>query len=116
MGLWPSQFARVMLIEGNKFWFYALLFSLGLGLHQLFTDAASPPSGSSVGGERKNQAEALTARKKRRAVKRKLVADACDLLVPGFVLGWIGVSSAMSAAAGCVSSCISMGDIWDDKR
>lgn len=113
MGVYPSPLAKMLLIEGNKFWFVSLLCSLTLGFLQLFS-----PLPSSSSKEKRNGKENNTMRAKatRRVVKMKLVADACDLLVPGYVLGWIGVSSSVSAVGGCVSSVISIGDLWKDFR
>jgi hypothetical protein len=115
MGIWPSDWAKGILIEGNKFWFYALVFSIVLSLYQLFADYASP--GISLKSEKHAALTLLTARtKKRRAIKRKLIGDMCDLLIPSFVLGWIPVGSATAGFASCVSSVISMGDIWEGMR
>jgi hypothetical protein len=109
MGVWPSNWVRALLIEGNKFWFYSLLFSIALGILQFFGDRTNTPA-----QEAKHGVVLKARQKKRRAIKKKLVADGCDILGPGFVLGWISVNTSASAFASCVSSVIAIGDIWEE--
>jgi hypothetical protein len=122
MGIWPAEWAKMLLIEGNKFWFYSLLFSIALGILQLtsLSSSSSSPSptkttSSNEKGEKEEKIvyELEKNRKKTNKLKRKLVADCLDLLVPGFVVGWIPICSAVAGLATAGSSWIGLGDIWD---
>lgn len=61
-------------------------------------------------------AVARKRRVERQKVLRSVVKDTADLLVPGYVLGWMGVSSVTSAMASCVSSMVSIWEMWRECR
>ncbi len=123
MGIWPAEWAKMLLIEGNKFWFYSLLFSIALGILQLISlssSSSSPLPTETTSPNEKGEKEEMMAyevekkrKKKTDKLKRKLLADCLDLLVPGFVVGWIPISSAVAGLATVGSSWICLGDIWD---
>ncbi|CZR57126.1 uncharacterized protein PAC_07015 [Phialocephala subalpina] len=125
MGVWPTDWAKQCIIEANKFWFYALIFSLLWDVVQLF---APKNIVSNVASLEKRKAEvesssneALVARRKAEAeqrqkrarITRRLVVNGLDLLIPGHVTGWIVTSAVMTGFAGAVSTALSMKDIWD---
>ena len=43
---------------------------------------------------------------------KNIIVDACDLVIPGSVLGWIPASSTQVGLAMVVSTLIASGDIW----
>jgi hypothetical protein len=123
MGVYLApEFALVCQVEGNKFWFYSLLCSITLHLLTLLTPKDPPPpppklrASSPKKSSSKKVQEHQKALKKRRyerpLVKRRLVADCCDLLIPGLVVGWIQVSVLVMGYAGVLSSLLGLWEIW----
>lgn len=122
MGVWQAEWAKQCLIEANKFWFYALVFSLLWGLVQLFAlnyvrsdqkDKAESSSDEAITSQRRAENE---KRQKRADIRRRLVVDGFDLLIPGHVTGWISTSAATTGIAGSISTVLSMKDVWDKLR
>ena len=117
IGVWTSPWAAGIMLEANKFWIYSLVFSILGGFVQLF---GSPEAGggSEKSGEKR---EAVNARKSLKGarskpeegVKRRLVSDCSDLLIPGHVTGWISTSNATVGFATVISTVLSSKDIWD---
>lgn len=128
MGVWPTDWAKQCLIEANKFWFYALTFSLLLGVMQLYAlnnIASNLVSFDKVKEEVESSSDEVLATRRRAEVEqrqmragivRRLVVDGLDLLIPGHFVGWIVTSAAMTGVAGAVSTTLSMKDIWDKLR
>lgn len=122
MDVWQTEWAKQCLIEANKFWFYALVFSLLWGIVQLFTLNQQPDEAATLREEKTESSsdEAITRlmnaeaklRHKKAAIKRRLVVDGLDLLIPGHVVGWIVTSAATTGIAGAISTTLSMRDIW----
>ena len=79
--------------EANKFWFYSLICSLTLGLMELSSNRREVVRLS------ENKIKVKLAGKK--GVKRRLVSDFADLLIPGHVVGWIS-SLAMGTSSNSV--------------
>jgi hypothetical protein len=105
------------MLEANRFWFYSLVCSILGGLIQLF-GGLEAEGGNGKSGEKR---EALTAHKTMKGaiskslqgVKRRLVSDCFDLLIPGQVTGWISTSTATVGFATVMSTVLSSKDIWD---
>lgn len=99
------------MLEANRFWFYSLICSIVWGLVQLFArqEAYVEPGKS---GEKRDGRTAGKASKPQ-GVKRRLVSDCFDLLIPGHVTGWISTSIVTVGFAGVVSTVLSSKDIWD---
>ena len=57
--------------------------------------------------------EGAVGTKKLDGVKRRIVSDCFDLLIPGHVTGWITTSTAAVGFASVVSTTLSSKDIWD---
>ncbi|KUJ21915.1 peroxin PEX11-1 [Mollisia scopiformis] len=123
MGVWETEWTKWCLVEANRFWFYALVFSLLWGIVQLF---ALNAIGKEVelkekGDDESSSDEAIEARRKtelekkhkRAGITRRLVVDGLDLLIPGHVVGWIVTSAAVTGVAGSISTVLSMKDVWD---
>ncbi|KAI2848364.1 hypothetical protein CBS11852_2962 [Aspergillus niger] len=80
--IYPNPYNAAILTEANKFWFYALGFSiLGAANDILFSWA--PASKTKV---EKKQAPSIN---RISLLKKMLCVDACDMLIPGTFLGWI---------------------------
>jgi hypothetical protein len=119
-----------MLLESHKFWFYSIAFSLLGSVWQLFLlsfgSQQTAPAASS--GETSKTAEKKTTSKNgRNGAKEndraeavnldtaryiKLLTDilvaSCDILAPGFSLGWIKVTKLTMSSA-CVLSGLVVG-------
>jgi hypothetical protein len=107
------------MLEANRFWFYSLVFSIILGLLQFF-ESQEADQASRKSSEKSNDSKAGDQRashsvrsKSVEGVRRRLVSDCFDLLIPGHVTGWISTSIAMVGFATGVSTILSAKDIWD---
>ncbi|KAE8451597.1 hypothetical protein EG329_003670 [Mollisiaceae sp. DMI_Dod_QoI] len=122
MGVWQAEWAKQCLIEANKFWFYALVFSLIWGLVQLsaltsFHSYQKENAESSSDEAMVAQRRAEHEQKQQKAdIRRRLVVDGFDLLIPGHVTGWISTSAAMTGIAGSISTVFSIKDVWNKLR
>jgi len=105
------------MFEANQFWFYSLVCSIILGAYSLYTSTQDPTTSGVGKGKDKRESEDEKVRKeKRRRVKTRLVADGFDLLIPGFVTGWIRTTPAVVGFASATSTVLSSKDIWDRMR
>jgi hypothetical protein len=122
IGVWPAPWADRCMLEANKFWFYSLLFSILSAIADLLFNPSPQPS-----RERKSSPKKLvkkksaelrlnSGKKKREKIKRGLIADAFDLLIPGHVTGWIPTGMATVGFASAISTTLSSRDIWDRLR
>jgi hypothetical protein len=121
-------FARICHVEGNRFWFYSLLCSILLHLLFLFSPGvppllppkavSSPDSSKRVTAKRVREIQKAQHEKEMESnlVKRRLVADCCDLLIPGLVVGWTETSLLVTGYSGAVSSALALGEIWRKLR
>lgn len=103
--------------EANKFWFYAICFSIAetiiyaLGLvvppekEVLEKDKAS---GKGKMWKRKLPVKRTSGRE----IVKKLVLDGCDLLVPGHHTGWIKTNSAIVGEASVMSTILTAAEVW----
>lgn len=105
------------MLEANKFWLYSLVCSILWGLLQLFAQAAAAPKENAekatldkVGRE---EGGGSAGPKNLEGVKRRIVSDCFDLLIPGHVTGWITTSTATVGFASIVSTTLSSKDIWN---
>jgi hypothetical protein len=122
MGVWPTPWAQMCLLEANKLWFYSLVCSILAACVPLFAREAEKETGRTAsGGAVKTRSQrAKDAEKLRGASKmdwgllaRRLVTDGCDLLIPGFVTGWLVTSPVIVGVATVISTTLSSKDIWD---
>lgn len=112
MGVWPSPWAELFTLEGNKLWFYSLVCSILLGWLQLYAGDVEVKGGTDK--KAKGKKHSVQARKKGLGgVKRRMVVDGFDLFIPGFVTGWIVTTHAFVGFAGAISTVLSSKDIWD---
>jgi hypothetical protein len=103
MEIWSTTWAPALLLEGNKFWFYSLLFSLASCLLQLFR----LPFLSNSPGRSKATSDTLP-----RLLAKRILTDACDLLIPGSITGWARTSPAIVGLATMASTLLASEEIW----
>ncbi|KKK25484.1 hypothetical protein ARAM_002062 [Aspergillus rambellii] len=123
MNVWPVAWTNMVLTEAFKFWFYAISFSLAgtaVGLLGWFATGPVPVPEKSVpekpvsGGEEKGEEKEKEAATNPSVAPfvRRLLADGCDLLIPGLFLRWIEVSDLVVGITMVVSTLISGQEIW----
>ena len=112
MGVWPAPWTQQIMVEANRFWLYSLLFSIVLGVIQLF-EKSRAVSDKKRDGERRPSDGERGARVGRGVVVRRLLTDGFDLLIPGSVTGWIPNSPATVGFASMVSTLLASKEIWD---
>nr|KMM70256.1 PEX11 domain-containing protein [Coccidioides posadasii RMSCC 3488] len=137
LGFHSTKWSRMALIEANKFWFYALLFSIIGNIWQLFqlylepnerqsrgptrqpTNKYSKPkskrsNGSTANGSAKTkpQSQAHKAGYPYSTLVRNLTIHGCDLLIPGTIVGWIEVSPVLVNSAMILSTVLVGRDRW----
>lgn len=113
MNVWPVPWNTPVLTEANKFWFYAISLSiLGAVWELLFSPV--PETKQQNGSAKKSGSEKAKPPKKTPSstLLKGVVIDACDLLLPGFFLGWIPVDDLQVGSAMIVSTLLASQDIW----
>jgi hypothetical protein len=124
IGAWPTLWSAACMLEGHRFWFYSLVFSILLGLVQLFwiqggnerpkkiSEKAHSriifKAATGAGGEKAGRSAGSQSQE---GVKRRLVSDCFDLLIPGHVTGWISTSTVTVGFASVISTLLSSKDI-----
>lgn len=125
--------AERCLLEANKFWFYSLVCSIGLGLLDTLRLRALPAAHAQDQQEPHEMSKSETAipgkdkhanpdpkatttdellASKSSLLRQKILADACDLLLPGTAVGWIQASPLSVGIAMAVSSYITSVEVW----
>lgn len=100
MEVYSTPWGPRVLLEANKFWFYSLLFSLAGSLLLAFYIPST-----SRGSKAKSTV-------KSGVLVKKIVTDACDLLIPGSITGWARTSPAIVGVATVVSTVLGSEEIW----
>lgn len=127
IGVWPTPWVATCMLEANRFWFYSLVFSILWGLMQIFwiqiadetpekmAEKIHDRTASETEGEGAGSQKAIRSAgsKSQKGVRRRLVSDCFDLLIPGHATGWILTSTATVGFASLVSTLLSSKDIWD---
>ncbi|KAE8356967.1 hypothetical protein BDV28DRAFT_144635 [Aspergillus coremiiformis] len=107
-----------VLVEANKFWFYALSLSILGAIWGLLVTSSTSASKTSRDAKKRNgkhsEKPALVARDRaeRTGLLKQVVVDGCDLLIPGVFVGWMQVSDLVVGVAMAVSTVLSGGDVW----
>ncbi|CAL00393.1 uncharacterized protein An11g05460, partial [Aspergillus niger] len=105
--IYPNPYNAAILTEANKFWFYALGFSiLGAANDILFSSASS----TSKTKDEKKPAPSIS---RFSLLKKMLCVDACDMLIPGTFLGWIEMGQLGVGIGMVVSTLVSGWDMWN---
>lgn len=122
MGLTTQTWAPKLLIESQKFWFYAIATSLLLSLYQLFFTSTPARATAPVVTE-KEDATTFSSEKPATVIKaevengntdiyRQLLIDGCDLFIPGAAVGWIPIEPLSVGVFMSISSVLAMGTMW----
>lgn len=127
---WSDQLQH----EALKCWFYAISWSLALGVYQyamlyLSKPIASPQdtvkSEKTVKGSKGEKYHATTTPPTKDPTKvaewkaalakiqTQLVIDALDIFLPGSAVGWLNVDPVMVGACQSLSSVLAMKGLWD---
>lgn len=128
MKVTSSSWGPEVLQESLKFWFYALSASILLSIYDIrmtwtTIEAVSEvtQNGQAVGmGDSKKSHKTTPVSSKpssaasigTASIYKKLLIDCCDLLIPGAATGWIVTDPVTIGVTGCISSLLSMEDIW----
>ncbi|KAK6380607.1 hypothetical protein LTS17_004807 [Exophiala oligosperma] len=126
-----NSWAPWLQVESLKFWFYSLAVSVLLGLYDLvMLDSSPTPAEPVVSEKTKAKVTVKTGRKKastavvetkppsaqnqnkRQAILKGIVADSCDLLIPGSIVGWIPIDPVPVGIAGSLSAILGGSDAW----
>lgn len=129
MGVWPTPWAQVCMLEANRFWFYSLVISISWGSVKMFRQQPGESGRTEKQQSEKERPRTLIAKEarkgqkhggagieERRQIQRRLVTDVFDLFVPGHVTGWIPTSLATVGFSSVISTVLSLKDIWDRLR
>jgi len=116
MSLWEPPWAKMVMREANKFWFYAICFSIIETI--IYALGLVPPEKEIVEKDKVQGKGKIWKRRipvKRTSGKeivKKLVLDGCDLLVPGHHTGWIRTNSALVGEASVMSTLLTAAEVW----
>jgi hypothetical protein len=118
MNIWLVSWNTPVLIEANKFWFYALCVSItGAVWELLFGSAAQSKTqkGHPDIDQKKEESEKPSSSKPVPStipLLKRIVVDGCDLTLPGSFLGWIALGDLGVGMAMVVSTVVASRDIW----
>jgi hypothetical protein len=118
MNVWLVSWYTPVLIEGNKFWFYAICISITRKLGTLLSDLAvqrkaqeTPPD-----ADQKSEPSEITLLLKPVASTtsqvKQLVVDVCDLTLPASFLGWLPLGDLEVGIAMVVSTMLAWWELW----
>ncbi|GKZ30581.1 hypothetical protein AbraIFM66950_009658 [Aspergillus brasiliensis] len=110
--IYPTPYNTAILTEANKFWFYALGFSI-LGAAFDITFSSSTSSSASTTKDEKSEKKPAPSINRFSLLKKMLCVDACDLLIPGTFLGWIEMGQLEVGIGMVVSTLVSGWDMWN---
>lgn len=140
LSLWGREGFATLHVEGQRFWFFALVCGVLSGLAKLVklvAYAPVPQTGEGYGVEavdkelpewqklRERMRRAVQARKDSRvawrreiatrgyALGRRVVADLGDLVVPGSVVGWVDVGQGTVGWVMIVTTWLTGAEIWE---
>ncbi|EFE40951.1 PEX11 domain protein [Trichophyton verrucosum HKI 0517] len=135
MGVQRTSWGDRALLESNKFWLYALVFSLLSTLWQLVQLRQAPRAPSAIqkkekGPNAKNNADGLekapSVEKQTvssaefiiiyQALVKDLIITVCDICIPGHILGCIPISASTMGSAAVLSTLLVGRDRWVEAR
>ena len=128
--LLSPEWDRVLMIEAQRFWLFALVCGALSSFLKMQRLRAETPSNVVVGGvgERKTEQsnivaikekeqaaniEIMAMAKKRNRLARTATANALDIILPGAVIGWIDVSPGAVGLAMLVTTILTGMDAWE---
>jgi len=118
MNVLQVSWYTLVLVEANKFWFYAICASIARTLGQLL--AGSPfavDDTNSQAASKKEQSAPVKrpskpGRPSRTRTVQRLVIDGCDMLLPASFIGWTRLGDLEVGLAMIVSSLLAWGGVW----
>jgi hypothetical protein len=118
MNIWLVSWYTPVLIEGNKFWSYAICISIArrVGM-QLFGLAAQRKTQEGhPDTDQKSEKSGKPSRSKpvtsTTSLLKQLVVDGCDLTLPASFLGWIAPGDLAVGIAMVVSTVLAWWELW----
>ncbi|KAM5433657.1 hypothetical protein McanMca71_003342 [Microsporum canis] len=126
LGVQKTAWGDRALLESNRFWLYALVFSLLSTLWQMFQlyrDAKTPAaqkikqkpnvkSSQKPSTEGKQTTSSADFTVTNQALVKDIIITSCDILIPGYLVGWIPISALMMGSAAVVSTLLVGRDRW----
>lgn len=108
MDIWPTAWAQEVFFECHKWWFFGLALSVMGSTINIFFPASEPLAA------KQSEKKPVENQKKPDLTPliKSLIVDACDIVIPGSVLGWIPASSTQVGIVMLVSTLVSSEDIW----
>ncbi|GKZ23940.1 F-actin-capping protein subunit alpha [Aspergillus brasiliensis] len=103
----------VIEIKANKFWFYALGFSILGATFDITFSSSATSSASTTKKDEKSEKKPTPSISRFSLLKKMLCVDACDLLIPGTFLGWIEMGQLEVGIGMVVSTLVSGWDMWN---
>ncbi|KFY06620.1 hypothetical protein V492_07911 [Pseudogymnoascus sp. VKM F-4246] len=116
MNIWLVSWYTPILIEGNKFWFYAICTSIARAVGTLLFGLATQgkprndrpdTDEKSQGGHSPSSPAPSTA-----SLLKQIIANSCDLTLPASFLGWISLGDLGVGCAMALSTLLAWGDVW----
>ncbi|KAJ6443649.1 pyridine nucleotide-disulfide oxidoreductase family protein [Purpureocillium lavendulum] len=105
-----------ILVEANKFWFYAICASLARNLGELLTGSFQEAESAKVHAEGQKAESTTTERTPQRASRvqllQRLVIDSCDITLPTSFIGWVALGDLQVGLAMIVSSLLAWPALW----
>lgn len=113
MNIWRVSWNTPLLIEANKFWFYAICLSITGALWEWFCGGIAR-SKTHIDEKEKRSKKPSSSEQVSSNVPlwERLVVDVCDLSLPGSFVGWIPLSDFGVGMAMIVSSVVASRDVW----
>lgn len=119
MQMRPVSWYNSILVEANKFWFYAICASILRTLVLLFWAPSQTTTRRSqnTGKGKKQQAVQKQApnnvtRPPATQLLRKLVVDGIDLMLPASFIGWVLLSDLTIGSGMLISTILAWPDLW----
>ncbi|KAL4932009.1 PEX11 domain protein [Aspergillus undulatus] len=113
---------RPLMLEANKFWFYALVLSIVRSAWEvLFPTVVAIPaksSGSGSGSSKEKNAKTKTKPQQPTSTSprwpfvKRIIIDACDLTLPGSFIGWVPATGLQIGLAMVLSTVLAGHNVW----
>ncbi|KFY26678.1 hypothetical protein V493_03949 [Pseudogymnoascus sp. VKM F-4281 (FW-2241)] len=117
MNIWLVSWYIPVLMEGNKFWFYAICTSIIRSVGTLLFGLAGQEktqNGHSDTDQKRRQGRPVPSKPALSitSLLKQIVVDGCDLTLPASFLGWISLGDLGVGGAMVVSTVLAWGDVW----
>jgi hypothetical protein len=119
MNIWLVSWYTPVLIEGNKFWSYAICISIARRVGMLLCGLTNPkrktqegPSDTDQKSEKSGKPSRSKSVTSTTSLLKQLVVDGCDLTLPASFLGWIALGDLGVGIAMVVSTVLAWWALW----